>query len=157
MIKLKINLTGDIRGEALKLNITGSPLVDFAVRPDRLPIIIDAELAKIKFQLTSTVALPVTSKDVNLTLNLSGERLDSVNQLFKLKLPPIGPFDVDSQLHLTDKGYDLYRLNIKVGDTTLSGKMNLDLTQKKPVLDMTLVSDKIQINDFIFKKDLKRL
>ncbi|WP_309497148.1 AsmA-like C-terminal region-containing protein [Sulfurovum sp.] len=154
---LKIELTGNLQDEAIKLNITGSPLVDFAARPDRIPIVFDAELAKIKLQVASAFALPLTSKDVNLTFNFSGERLDSVNQLFKLKLPPIGPFNVDTQLHLTDKGYDLSKLNIKVGDTTLNGKMNLDLTQKKPVIDMTLISDKIQINDFIFKKNIKKL
>ena len=154
---LQIALRGYINAEPLKINITGTPLVDFAVRPDAIPITIDAELAKIKLQFKSILALPVISKDANITLKVSAERLDSVNQLFKLKFPPLGPFDVNAQLHLSNQGYYFSKLNIVVGDTTLNGKMNVDLTQKKPVLAMTLVSDKIQINDFIFKKDIKKL
>lgn len=148
---LTMDLSGNLKDEPLKLKITGAPLVDYIDRQDEIPLTIDAELANMKLQFASTLALPITSKDLKLAVKLSGERLDSMNELFGLDLPPIGPLHLDTHMQLTDKGYDLSKLDIKVGESTLNGSMTLDLTQNKPVLDMALISDTIQINDFVSK------
>lgn len=147
-----MNLNGNLQDAPIKLKITGSPLVDYVERPDEIPLTIDAELANAKLQFASTVALPLTTKDLKFSLKASGDRLDNLNHLFGLDLPPVGPIDIDTFMHVTDKGYDLSKLDIKVGHTTLNGTLELDLEQKKPALDIALVSNTIQINDFIFKK-----
>ncbi len=152
---ITMNLTGNLKDEPLKLKITSSPLVDYIETPDEIPLTIDAELAKIKLQFASTLALPITSKDLKLALKIDAERLDSMNKLFNLDLPPVGPLALDTSMQLTDKGYDLSKLHVKVGETNLNGKMNLDVTQKVSKLDIELISDMIQINDFNFDKKKK--
>ena len=152
---LTMDLAGKIKEEPVKLRITGSPLVKYIETPDEIPLTIDAELAKMKLYFSSTLALPLTTKDLKLALKLSGERLDSINSLFKLDFPPLGPIDFDARMYVTDKGYNLSKLHVKVKNTNLNGKMNLNVTQKIPKLDMELVSDVIQINDFDFKKKNK--
>ncbi len=149
---ITMNLTGNLKDEPLKLKITSSPLVDYIETPDKIPLTIDAQLAKIKLQFASTLALPITSKDLKLALKINAERLDSLNKLFSLELPPIGPLALDANMQLTNKGYDLSKLYVKVGQTNLNGKMNLDIRQKIAKLDMELISDMIQINDFNFEK-----
>ena len=147
-----MDLSGDLKDEPVKLLIIGSPLVDYMETPDEIPLTIEAELAKMKLQFASTLALPITTKDLKLALTLSGERLDSINRLFKLDLPPVGPLALDARLQVTDEGYNLSKLDVKVGGTSLNGKMMLDISQKKPKLDIELISDSIQINDFDLKK-----
>jgi len=71
-----------------------------------------------------------------------------MNSLFNLDLPSVGPIALDTSMHLTKKGFDLPKLHVKVGETNLKGKMNLDVTQKISELDIELISDMIQINDF---------
>ena len=146
---LTMDLTGNLKGEPLKLKITGSPLVDYIDIQDEIPLTIDAEIAKMKLQFYSTLALPITSKDLKLGLKLTGERLDSMNELFGLDLPPIGPLHLDTHMQLTEKGYDLSKLDIKVGESTLNGTMNIVMIQKKPIVDIALISDTVQINDFV--------
>lgn len=152
---LTMDLRGDLKDEPLKLKITGSPLVKYIETPDEIPLMIEAELAKMKLEFSSTLALPLTSKDLKLALKFSGERLDTINRLFKLDLPPLGPIAFDARMHVTDKGYDLSKLHVKVKNTNLKGKMNLNVSKKIPKLDIELVSDVIQINDFDFKKSKK--
>ena len=153
---LTMDLTGDLKDEPLKLKITGSPLVQYIETPDEIPLTIEAELAKMKLYFSSTLALPLTTKDLKLVLKLSGERLDNLNRLFKLDLPPLGPIALDARMHVTDQGYDLSKLHVKVKNTELNGKMNLNVSGKIPKLDIALVSDVIQINDFDFKKKSKK-
>jgi len=152
---ITMNLTGNLKDEPLKLKITSSPLVDYIERPDKIPLTIDAELAKVKLQFASTLALPVTSKDLKLALKIDAARLDSMNKLFSLDLPPVGPLSLDTRMQLTNKGYELSKLHVKVGKTNLKGKMKLNVTQKVAKLDITLISDMIQINDFNFDKKKK--
>ena len=152
---LTMDLTGNLKDEPLKLNITGSPLVKYIETPDDIPLTIEAELAKMKLYFSSVLALPLTTKDLKLALKVSAERLDNVNRLFKLDLPALGPIAFDARMHVTDQGYDLSKLHLKVKNTDLNGKMNLNVSAKIPKLDIELVSDVIQINDFDFKKKSK--
>jgi len=145
-----MNLSGNLKNEPVKLKITTSPLVSYVETPDAIPLVIEAELTDMKLQFKSTLALPLSSKDLKVALNLSGNRLDSMNSLFNLKLPPVGPISLDTRMQLTDKGFDLSQLDVQVGKTNLKGKMNLDVSQKVSKLDIELISDMIQINDFDF-------
>jgi len=152
---LTMNLTGNLKDEPLKLLVTGSPLVDYVERPDNIPLTVDVELAKVKLKFASTLALPISAKDLKLALKIEAERLDSMNKLFKLDLPPVGPLFLDTNMHLTSTGYDLSKLHVKVGNTNLNGKMNLAMNQTIAKLDISLISDMIQINDFNFDKNKK--
>ena len=142
---ITMKLTGNLKDEPLSLKITSSPLVDYIEKPDSIPLTIDAQLAQMKLQFASTLSLPITAKDLKLSLKIEAERLDNLNKMFSLDLPPFGPLYLDTSMHLTSTGYDLSKLHVKVGNTNLNGKMNLDVSAKIAKLDIELISDMIQI------------
>ena len=145
---LTMDLKGKIEQTPVKLRITGAPLVDYVAGPDEIPLTIEAELAKMRLFFSSKLALPATSRNLKLALKISGDRLSNLNDLLGLDLPPIGPLSLDTRLDVSKQGYDLSKLQIKVRQSRLSGKMKLDTSQDKPKLDIKLISDLLRIEDF---------
>ncbi|GEM_PF-4802032 len=80
--------------------------------------------------------------------------MDDLNDLLRLDLPPIGPILLDTHLKITPKGYDLSTLRITVGRSRLAGSMALDTSRPQPHLDVKLVSERIQIDDFTTLKKM---
>ncbi len=148
-----VNLKGLLDNAPLKLKIVGASLLDFVVVPDNIPLLIDVELARMRFHFSSSMALPMSSQNLVMSLKLSGDRLDRLNSVLNLALPAIGPLSLDASLAITRDGYDLSELRVEVGKSRLNGRVKLKLTGNKPVMKASLVSDLIHIDDFIFKNE----
>lgn len=149
---LTMDLKGRIEQTPLKLRITGAPLPRYVINPYELPLTIQTELADTRLDFSSKVSLPVSSRNLELALKVSGNRLDDLNDLLRLDLPPIGPILLDTRLKITKGGYDLSTLRIEVGKSRLTGRIKLDTVRQKPRLEAGLVSDLIRIDDFVARK-----
>ncbi len=145
---VSMDLAGRIGQTPVKLRITSAPLVRYITDPNEIPLKIHALLADTQLDFSSQVKLPISSRNMELALKVSGKRMDDLNDLLRLELPPIGPILLDTRLKITGKGYDLSTLKIAVGESRLSGGMNLDTSRPKTRLEVKLVSDRIQIDDF---------
>jgi len=143
-----MKLDGVIDETPVKLLITGSPLVDYVSKQDEIPLTIDAEFANSRLIFASKLKLPITNRDMTLGLKVTSERIDHLNDLFRLDLPPFGPLSLESKLDLTRAGYNLSTLAMQVGDTRLEGNLKLNTSLEKPKLDISLVSELIQLDDF---------
>lgn len=145
---ITMTLNGIIDKTPVKLLITGEPLVEYITNQDEIPLTIDAEFAKSRFSFYSKVKLPLTNRDISLALKASSERIDHLNELFHLDLPPIGPVSLESRLYVSGEGYNLSKLVVQVGDSHLHGQLKLSALKNKPKLDISLVSKLIQLDDF---------
>ncbi len=145
---VSMDLNGRIRNTPVKLLITGAPLISYVTNPNEIPLNIHAVLADTHVDFSTRVALPISSRNLELTLQVSGNRLNDLDDLLRLDLPPIGPVMVDTRLKIAEDIYDIYRLNIEVGESRLTGSMKLETSGATPRLDVKLVSDLIQIDDF---------
>jgi len=148
-----VDLKGFLDKTPLKLKIVGASLLDFVAVPDNFLLLIDVELAKTRLHFSSKMALPMSSQNLVMTLKISGDRLDRLNNVLRLALPAIGPVSLDTTLAITRNGYDLSKLRVEVGKSQLNGKVKLNLSNEKPVLKASLVSDLIRIDDFVFKNE----
>jgi len=120
-------------GEALKFNIVTGKVADLAfqldpVRPEGQP---DAKSDGIKF-------------------SLEGGRLDNLNPIYELDLPPLGPYSVAGQIKLLEEGVNLDDFTLEIGDSEIAGTLKIDQTREQPVIDLVLNSDVIQLDDFRF-------
>ncbi len=145
---LSMALEGDIAQVPVLLLITGAPLVDYVVNQEELPLSIEAEILETRLNFDANIKLPLTSTEMSFALRVSSQRIDRLNELLDLKLPPIGPVLLESKLDITPQAYDLSSLNLKIGQSNLDGRFNLNLTQAKPKVEISLVSDLIQLDDF---------
>ena len=143
-----VDLRGKIDQTPVELKITGSPLVQYVSAPKEIPLSLKAKISNTSLEFASKLTLPVSSKNLNLSLKITGDRLDDLDDLLKLDLPRIGPIFLDTRLFINNSGYNLSSLKVRVGKSSLNGKMKLDTGGSKPKLDINLISDLIRWEDF---------
>lgn len=158
------NLSGDIvveQGNAVTMKldgmvdefpvaftITGAPLVDYVSIPETVPLTIEAAFADSTLGFSGELKLPVTDRNLNLSLTFNTDSLDNLNDVLKLDLPALGPIDFTTRFELLDTSYELPQLDLTVGDSHFAGKMLLDTSREIPQVDIELISELIRIDDF---------
>lgn len=143
-----VSLDGALDSTPITIAIQGMELINYVGRPRQLPVTVTVEAAATRLELNGKVALPVGSKDLSLGMTIQGEKLDSLDQLLGVDLPPLGPYSLKARFAMQENGYDLSDLMLRVGSSDLSGSLRLDLAGAGPVAEVQLVSSLLQIDDF---------
>jgi len=146
-----LTLDGAIDTTPVTIAIHGMELINYIGVPQQLPVTITLEAAGSTVDFNGRLALPISNKDVSLGMTIQGENLGSLNQLFGVDLPPLGPYSVGAKFSMRSQGYDLSDLRIKVGTSGLRGSMRLDMSADKPAAEVELISNLLQIDDFALK------
>ena len=68
-------------------------LPDFLKASSDMPFSVTVEAAGTHLELKGNVALPIDQLAMRMKLSVHGERLDSLDQLAHVQLPPWGPWD----------------------------------------------------------------
>ena len=150
--EITMDLQGEVKQTPVRFLITGAPLVDYLQAPEELPLKLEIEMLDARLSFDSRLAIPITNRDVTMMLEVEGERLDNFNELFKLDLPPLGPVSLTARLDVSKAGYEFSTLNLKVAESDLAGRVNVDTTQLKPNVTMELVSSQFRVEDFDVKR-----
>ena len=145
---VSLNLDGALNSTPIHISMHGMELVNYVGKPQQLPITIKVETAGTTVDFSGKLAMPISKKDISLGMTIQGAKLDSLNQLLKVDLPPLGPYSVGAKFFMQEQGYELSDLQIKVGSSDLTGTMRLDMAGEKPEAEVQLVSSLLQIDDF---------
>lgn len=113
----------------------------------RLPLVVEAQVNGARLALDGEVALPI-GRGGKVTLGLAGERLDFLNGLVRAELPPWGPWSIGGPIVMTQIGYEVSQLTVRVGDSRLYGAGRLDLAGARPHLHARISAPHIQLDDF---------
>ncbi len=146
-------LDGAIDQTPVKIELSSGSFADFAQDATRLPFALAARAAGTRLTLDGEVTLPLGSA-AQLTFQIGGERLDSLNDLARVELPPWGPWSLRGPVRITPSGYELQGLLLNVGQSRLSGSGKLDLSGPRPRLDVQVAAPSIQLDDFPMPKRL---
>ncbi|MDC8774276.1 AsmA family protein [Roseateles albus] len=144
---LWVELNGSVDKTPLKLGVRVGTLAGFTQVDERLPFWLEAQGAGTLLQLEGRVALPL-GREGDLTFEVSGDRLDSLNALLRVKLPHWGPWRLRGPVRMNADGYELEQLRLRVGDSQLGGSGNIDLSGPRPRLDARLSGRSVQLADF---------
>jgi uncharacterized protein involved in outer membrane biogenesis len=145
---ISVDLDGMIDETPINIGIHGMELVKYIQNPKQLPITIKVEAAGAMLDFYGEMAVPASSKNLSLAMTFQGEKLDTLNELLRLDVPPVGPYSVGAQFAMSPQGYDLSDLKIKVGTSDLTGRMTVDMEGDKPKIETRLASNLLQIDDF---------
>ena len=105
-------------------------------------------ISKTRFDFAGAIDLAQANKSLNLKAAVAGDRLDSLNGLLSLDLPPLQSYRVGAQLTLQKKRAELLDFVLQVGQSKLVGKMNVDKSGGRPKSTIKLSAPLIQLNDF---------
>ena len=109
---------------------------------------IKTEIAGTNLELAGALDLSQALKTLQMKASLKGERLDSLNGLLKLDLPPLKSYGAGGLLSMRKGRIDLSNFEIYVGESKLAGKMAIDTTGSRPVATIELGAPVVQLNDF---------
>ncbi|MDJ0788032.1 MAG: AsmA family protein [Myxococcota bacterium] len=98
-------------------------------------------------QSPSGVVLPDGSGAAALELELGGERLDSLDPLVRVSLPPLGPWRIAGRLTLVEEGLRVDAASLRVGSSELAPDIRFRRGEP-PRLEVRLTSPRIQLDDF---------
>ena len=81
-------------------------------------------------------------------LEAAGERLDAMNPLASVSLPPWGPYAAGGRLSAFENRFELTGLELSVGASKLSGGASVDLSERVPRYRFDLNAETLQLDDF---------
>ena len=145
--RIAARLDGVLDETPVEILVWSGTLADFARDASKVPFSVDAKAAGARLILEGEVALPL-GRGGQLTLEMSGERLDSLSGLARVELPPWGPWSIRGPFQMTPTGYEVRRLQVRVGTSRLNGTGRLDVTGARPRLDVRITAPNVQLDDF---------
>lgn len=149
-------------GKPAQLEMHGKLLgfpYSFEISLASLKEIIENEVTWAEFELVvaetvikfwGEVSFAESLRELVLETSITGKRLDSLNALLQLDLPPFADYEVNGRLRLADGVFHLEDSLIRTGSSSLTG--NLLVTKRGELYEVgvNLESPMVQLNDFIF-------
>jgi uncharacterized protein involved in outer membrane biogenesis len=112
---------------------------------------ISGKVADLEFNLEPLESDSQSDGDAGaLKFSLKGGRLDKLNPIYELDLPPLGPYALTGEIRTLDEGIALEEFMLKLGQSKITGGLKLNKKGDIPVIDLNLKADVIQLNDFKF-------
>lgn len=146
--RVTLALSGAVDGMPLNLRLRSATLKALAEAQRRIPFELAVETSKTKLQLVGSVDRDLDARDIELALDLRGERLDTLDRLLRVSLPPWGPWSAEGRFRMNAHGYAVDSLRLQVGSSILSGRGTVDTTTGKSKIDIALDAPLIQLDDF---------
>lgn len=145
---VSLALLGDIDELPVNLSLRSAAAKDLLDPTRRVPFELTMSAAKSLLSLSGTLDRNMEARDIELNMKASGDRLDTLDRLARVALPPWGPWSAEGRLRLSQRGYALQGMLLRLGSSTLQGEGTLDNSAAVPKLDVRLASPQIQLDDF---------
>jgi len=92
---------------------------------------------------------PLTEQNVELSVSMTGDRLDRLRKVFDLWLPWVGPFEISYGLRGAWPTYTLSGLDARFGNSDLTGKLIVGFSGTRPDISGRLGAQMLDIDDLI--------
>src|SRR5581483_1476626 len=140
--------TGSLRGEAFELQGTAGSLLQLTEqgRPYKVDMRAVAGSTKASFEGT---LVPLKMESIEGKMSLSGRDLSKLYPLVPLPLPWTPAYSIAGHLRREAMQYRLTALQGKVGSSDVSGSVALDLSGKRPLMNLDLVSRRLDYKDLL--------
>jgi uncharacterized protein involved in outer membrane biogenesis len=147
---VKLGIDGAIDRTPVTIRVETGAVRDFLRTGSKVPFALEASAAGARLDLTGKVSVPIAQLRGELELRIGGERLDTLNELARVQLPPWGPWSIGGQFATTANGYEVPDLQLRVRDGHLVGRGKYASGTLRPRVDVSLTAPRIQLDDFKF-------
>ncbi len=146
---LELDMSGSLTSTPYTLAVNIASLEEFLTE-NRSWMEIKAEIAGTKLLFKGDINLAEAHRSLALKGSVSGENLNTLNNLLHLDLPPMGPYGVEADLLLKKNYLEMKNLVVKTGSSGLNGTAQITKGEGKTEAKVEFISPLIQIDDFIF-------
>jgi len=120
------------------------------------PIDLELKVFESKISVTGNIQDPIAAKGIDLKLFAEGKDLGNFQKITGEPLPVQGPFKVSGHLIAADRdSIEFKDLGIRLGDSTISGSVAVNLASKKPQIRADLTSKTLDLRP-VLAKDKKK-
>ena len=145
---LTLSLEGGVDEHPVELMVRSASANELLNPRLPVPFELTVSAARSQLQLVGTLNRTKQEPDLELQLKASGERLDSVNHLLRVAMPPWGPWSAQGRFRIAPGVYSVDELNLAMGSSSLQGHGKLETTSHPPRLTINLATPQIQLDDF---------
>jgi len=146
--KLKLLIAGNFDETPLEINIQTASAKDLINPALRVPFDLSIKAVQTELTLSGSLDRNIESRDVELALKVQGQKLNHLDKIFKVALPPWGPWSVGGQFRMSNRGYEVKNLRLQVANSILNGRGTMDTESGRSKLDVALNAPLIQLEDF---------
>lgn len=144
-----LELEGSLDAIPVAIRIDTAAAHELANPTLRVPFTLKAAAAESKITLSGAIVRPIGS-EIELALEATGRSFDTLDRLVRASLPPWGPWSAAGRFRMSQRGYELSDLRLRVGESELNGTGSLRTDSARPRIDIALDSPNIQLDDFRF-------
>jgi AsmA family protein len=145
-----LSITGRLHQEPFDAAVKMGSLKEF-IEENKSWSDIELNIAKTRFELAGLLDLSQSLRKIDLKTSVQGDRLDSLNGVLELDLPPLSRYRAQAVLSGRRGRIDLSDFEIRVGESQLTGKMFIEETGPRASAFLELTAPRIQLNDFVFE------
>lgn len=149
--RLTLDVSGSVDAVPVELKLRSATLKELADPQRRLPFELQADAVNTRLKLSGSVDRDIDKRDVELALELKGDKLDALDRLLRVSLPPWGPWSAAGRFRMDTRGYAVDALQLQVGSSSLAGRGTMDTRSGRPKIDVALEAPLIQLDDFGLK------
>lgn len=146
--RVTLALSGAVDTVPVEIRLRSATMKALAAAQRRIPFELALDTAATRLRLAGTVDRDIAARDVELALEVRGERLDALDRLLRVSLPPWGPWSAAGRFRMDARGYAVDDLRVQVGGSSLQGRGGMDTTQGRAKIDVALEAPLIQLDDF---------
>jgi AsmA family protein len=147
-VRLRAEGGGRYRGEPFRLDGWADSPIALLERPDdEYRIDVSARAGATRARLHGTLPTPVDPNHIVLLFETSGADLAHLYPLLGLALPSTPPYRLAGSLERDRRVLRLRRLQGRIGDSDVGGRLDIDLSHRKPAIEGRLVSSRLDLDD----------
>ena len=125
-----------------------APVRDLIDPSRRVPFELSISAVNTRLNLSGTMDRDIEARDIELGMKVQGERLNHLDKLLRVSLPPWGPWSAAGRFRMSARGYEVDDLQLKVASSTLNGRGSLVTSAARPRLVIALNAPLVQLDDF---------
>ena len=144
---VKLAGQGHWRGAAFSLEGQAASPLALADTATPYHIDLDARAGATRASASGTLTNPFRFQTFDLRMKLSGQDLEDLYPLLGLALPPSPPYRLDGRLRRNGEQWRYDGFKGQVGDSDLSGDVQVDVAGPRPVFNARLLSRRLDFDD----------
>ena len=147
---VRLLIDGRIRGEPLSLELVSATMNEFVTPAGAWPIKASLDHPGASLLVDGTVSNQFDR--VDLAVNLSGDRLDTLSPLLEKDLSPLGPYHLKGRIANSETEWHLADLDLKVNESEIQGTAQVSRSDRGKQFEIDLAAKTFSLDDFLVKE-----
>lgn len=154
MKKIRLEANGSYENHSYEINGAFGGFSSFFDPRIRWPVNFQVKMADAVLDVEGTLQKPMSLKRMKLDVRLSGENLKPLCDLLGYRFPLKGDYQVSGSFSdPSSRVYKIENLEVKAGENSATGQLQMDLSGKNPNLLLKIAASKADLRPFFSRKN----